>query len=122
MRTGRYYYNMMSKDLKAKFKSNYIAAKKAIPFSEYLDTEVNSLWLFLSKAFLWVNTPEGVQFWTDLAAQEVFRNPAQDVLVTITEAPKTPNQETRRLKIACAVMAVGYVVTLSIFIYHLIAK
>lgn len=32
------------------------------------------------------------------------------------------SKETRRLKIACAVMAVGYVVTLSIFIYHLVTK
>jgi len=70
--SGHYLFDFLSEEEKQKFKFNYetaqaefseFSSKEPIPFEQYLDETYQNMFDFKSGAFIWADTPEGLDYW-----------------------------------------------------------
>ena len=67
--TGEHYYNTyLTREERLKFRENFLNCGKTLrQFDLYLASEYDSLLEFVSASFIWVDTPEGNDYWVGIS-------------------------------------------------------
>lgn len=64
MKTGKYYFGLMTPEEQEKFKSN---CGNTPTFEDVILHEHDSFWIFIASAFTWSRTNEGKNYWSKIA-------------------------------------------------------
>jgi hypothetical protein len=73
MKTGRDFFDALSATEQEQFKANFLSCgnRNKEVFLDYLRDEYNSMWNFISGAFIWCEKPEGNNYWARISAREL---------------------------------------------------
>jgi hypothetical protein len=65
MKTGIYWFAFLSEQEQKEFRIN------CDDFYEYMDSEIESFYYFILKAFDWIDTPQGNDYWSEISNRQV---------------------------------------------------
>lgn len=68
MKTGKYYFGLMTPEEQEKFKAN---CGNTPTFEDVILREHPSFWEFLTVAFTWPTSPEGFDYWRDVCIKHM---------------------------------------------------
>lgn len=68
MKTGQYYFDTLSETERKQFMANF---DKHIQRDNYMESKFSGMVEFISAAFTWKSTPEGIDYWNEIANRKI---------------------------------------------------